>query len=117
MTTLSCTRPLESLVAAHVDLVYAAALRQVRDPHLADDVTQTVFLLLARKMDNGRLPAPEPLLPGWLIKVTRYTALTAARAQRRRKKHESLSADAPKNQSPIQHDPSSPTCSMKPSWP
>jgi RNA polymerase sigma factor (sigma-70 family) len=104
MTTLSCTRPLESLVAAHVDLVYAAALRQVRDPHLADDVTQTVFLLLARKMDNGRLPAPEPLLPGWLIKVTRYTALTAARAQRRRKKHESLSADAPKNQSPIQHD-------------
>jgi DNA-directed RNA polymerase specialized sigma24 family protein len=88
--------PLESLVAAHVDLVYAAALRQVRDPHLADDVTQTVFLLLARKMDNGRLPAPEPLLPGWLIKVTRYTALTAARAQRRRKKHESLSATAGK---------------------
>lgn len=76
---------LETLVAAHVDLVYSAALRQVRDPHLADDVTQAVFVVLARKLE--RLP-PAELLGPWLLKVTRYTALTARRAVRRRDHHE-----------------------------
>jgi len=76
---------LARLVTAYVDLVYAAALRQVRNPHLADDVTQAVFLVLMRKMD--RLPE-EALLPGWLLKATRYTALMALRADRRRKRNE-----------------------------
>jgi RNA polymerase sigma factor (sigma-70 family) len=82
---------LEELVAAHVDLVYGAALRQVRDPHLADDVTQAVFLVLARKRD--RLPAEAVIAP-WLLKVTRYTALTALRAQRRRRHYEAVGGAA-----------------------
>jgi RNA polymerase sigma factor (sigma-70 family) len=101
MTLLSPPPRLETVVAAHVDLVYAAALRQVRDPHLADDVTQAVFLVLARKAD--RLP-PEPQLAAWLVKVTRYTALTALRADRRHRRHETAAGLARPAAAPAESD-------------
>lgn len=74
------------LVSRHIDLVYSAALRVVNgDSHLAQDVTQTVFIDLARKAPtllNG------VVLAGWLHRHTCYRAATAVRTERRRKGRE-----------------------------
>jgi len=74
-----------SVVSAHLSLVYSAALRQVRDRHLAEDVTQSVFLVLARKAKGLR---PGASLAAWLLVTTRYLALDALDARARRERHE-----------------------------
>lgn len=55
-------------MARHVDLVYTAALRQVRDPATAEDVSQSVFMALATKAAGMRAGT---IVPGWLVLTTR----------------------------------------------
>lgn len=73
------------LVQRHLNWVYSTARRQVRDPHLAEDIAQAVFVLLARKADKLRHGT---ILSGWLFRTTRYVASCAMRTEYRRKTRE-----------------------------
>jgi RNA polymerase sigma factor (sigma-70 family) len=78
------------VVSEHVDMVYSACLRQVGDKHLAEEVTQAVFVILARKA--GTLP-DHIVLAAWLHKTARYAALNALKIERRRRIHERKAAE------------------------
>ena len=70
-----------TLVSRHVNLVYSVAVRQVREPHLAEEITQGVFIILARK---AKSLSPKTILSGWLCRTARYVSAHTLRDQRRR---------------------------------
>src|ERR1051325_9819636 len=74
-----------NLVQRHVDMVYASALRQLRDPHLAKDAAQAVFILLARKAASLRSSV---VLSGWLYRTTVHVASRALRDRIRQQRRE-----------------------------
>ena len=76
------------LARRYTRLVYGYALRKTRDAAMAEDVTQTVFALLARKADSARRRP----LSGWLFAATRYAAANELRAAARRRRHERAAA-------------------------
>jgi len=73
------------LVRRHVGLVYSVALRQTGQPHQAEEITQAVFIILARKAASvGR----RTVLSGWLYHTARLTAANFRRAEFRRIRRE-----------------------------
>ena len=77
------------LTRRHVDLVYSAALRMVCDAHLAQDVTQGVFIALAQ---SARQLAERPILSGWLHRTTQNLAANTVRSEVRRRTREEKAA-------------------------
>jgi RNA polymerase sigma factor (sigma-70 family) len=74
-----------ALVARHVNLVYSVALRHVANSHQAEEITQVVFLLLAKKA--GSL-SQKTILSGWLYRTARLTAANYLRMENRRQRRE-----------------------------
>lgn len=75
-----------ALAERHVALVYSAALRQLGGAvHRAEDVTQTVFIELARQAAGL---ARRDDIVGWLYTTTHHTAAKLKRTEARRQRRE-----------------------------
>ena len=77
------------IVRRYVDFVHSTAVRLVKDTHLAQDVSQKVFLALAQ---NAVQLSSHEMLPGWLHRTTRNLSANAVRADVRRQAREQESA-------------------------
>jgi RNA polymerase sigma factor (sigma-70 family) len=74
-----------AIVERHKGLVYASALRQTGDAGLAEEITQAVFVVLARKAATLK---PGTILSGWLFRATRFATSDALKGARRRARRE-----------------------------
>src|SRR5262249_54920676 len=74
-----------TLVEKYFRLVYTVAGRQTGDWHLAEEIAQSVFLILSRK---AYAFSAKTLVPGWLIQPTRFVCWDAIKMRRRRYQNE-----------------------------
>ena len=74
-----------ALVARYVNLVYSTALRHTNNPHHAEEITQAVYILLARKAGSI---SSKVVLSGWLYQAARLTAANHRRDNQRRQQRE-----------------------------
>src|SRR4051812_24317816 len=92
------------LVERHVNLVYAVACRESHgDPANAQDITQLVFIELARK---ARRLTDHPALGGWLYSSTRLMSANLRRSQKRRALREQSVESMKEPIVPPTHEPS-----------
>jgi uncharacterized protein (TIGR03435 family) len=74
-----------ALVARHINKVYSVALRHTGNPAAAEEISQAVFVILARK---SRRLGKNVNLSGWLYQTARLTTVTFVRGQIRRARRE-----------------------------
>jgi len=85
-----------ALTARYLNLVYSVCLREVHDPEMAQEVTQAVFLLLARTAPAFR---SKTALPGWLFRTAHFAAQNARTREQRRRHYEGKAAQAMRQES------------------
>lgn len=78
-------RAFETLVEKYFRMVYTVAARQTGDLHLAEEIAQSVFLILSRK---ARGFSSGTSIPGWLLRTTRFVCLDSIKMRRRRAENE-----------------------------
>jgi DNA-directed RNA polymerase specialized sigma24 family protein len=78
------------VVRRHLNLVYSSAVRRACDRHLAEDVTQAVFVILAKKAKSVR--SSRAPLSAWLLSTVRYAAANALKIEARRRSARSTAA-------------------------
>jgi RNA polymerase sigma-70 factor (ECF subfamily) len=88
----------EAIYDRYSDLVYSTALRVLRDPHLAEDISQEIFVRLWRKPDS--YVAERGRFLTWLISVTRNRAVDEVRARGRRQRYETASPEEQERELP-----------------
>jgi RNA polymerase sigma factor (sigma-70 family) len=74
-----------ALVERYIGLVYSVALRQVGNPHSAEEITQAVFIILAQKAAQL---SHDRALSSWLFQTTRLTSNNFIRGELRRTRRE-----------------------------
>src|SRR4051812_34422632 len=80
-----CEDAFTTLVSRHLNMVYSVALRQVGNTHHAEEITQAVFVTLARRA--GSL-SRGTIVSGWLFQTARLTAANFIRSEIRRTRRE-----------------------------
>jgi RNA polymerase sigma factor (sigma-70 family) len=78
-----------ALIDRHVNMVYAVCRRQLKDEHWAEDVSQAVFVLFAKKATELPQGPGGVVVGGWLYKTAVYACSNARQLQRTRSYHES----------------------------
>ena len=73
------------LVARYVNLVHSTAFRFTGNSHHAEEITQAVFIILARKA--GKLSS-RVVLSGWLYQVARLTSANFMKGEIRRQRRQ-----------------------------
>jgi RNA polymerase sigma factor (sigma-70 family) len=66
-------------------MVHTIAMRQVADPHLAEEVAQSVFIIFSRKASQLSSRAS---VCGWLVQTARFVSRDAVKLRQRRQKNE-----------------------------
>src|SRR5215471_13737434 len=84
-----CEASFSELVHRHVYFVYSTARRILRDPSLAEEVTQRVFLALAHH--SAKL-GERASITGWLHETARNLAINTVRSEERRRQREQEAA-------------------------
>ncbi len=79
-----------ALTGRYLSLVYSTCRRELDDAETAEDVTQAVFLILARKAPTLRRSV---VLSGWLFQTARFAAKNARLQSQRRSTYEQKAAE------------------------